>query len=125
MHRRRRLAAGAAAVLISLTAVSACSSEESGDKGGTSTKDASVINVTIKGDTVEPNGKRYDVSLNQKVEFVIDADEAGEIHIHSKPEQEIAYDAGTSTHDVSFDKPGIFAVESHALEKTIVELEVR
>lgn len=124
MHRRHRVAAAMAAVMISLSAVSACSSK-SDESSDSSTKDAEVINVTIKGDTVDPNGKRFDVALNQTVTLKIDADKAGELHVHSKPEQEIAYEAGKSTHELTFDKPGIVAVESHSLEKTLLELEVR
>lgn len=125
LHRRHKWTTGLAAVLIGLGALSACSSQDPDTSSKQGTTDASVINVTIKGDSIDPNGKRIDVGLDQEIKFVIDADEAGELHIHSKPEQEIAYEAGTSTHEVSFDKPGIFAVESHTLEKTVVELEVR
>ena len=50
----------------------------------------------------------------------------GEIHVHSSPEQELEYDAGTTTLRAEpIDQPGIVDVESHALEKTIVQLEVR
>lgn len=125
MYRRGKWTAGIAALVISLSAFSACGSDEP-DKSSTSgTKDASVIEVTFTGDEVEPNGKRVEVQLNQPVKFEIEADKPGELHIHSKPEQEIAYAEGTSTHEVSFDKTGVFAVESHDLEKAVVELEVR
>ena len=46
--------------------------------------------------------------------------------MHSDPEQELEYDAGSSTlHVDPIDAPGIVDVESHHLEKTIVQLEVR
>lgn len=124
MHSRRKFVAALAAVLVSLTAVSACASKSDDESSAKSTKDAEAITITIKGDTVDPNGKRFDLGVNQSVELTIDADEAGELHVHSKPEQEIEYPAGESTHDLSFDKPGIVAVESHSLEKTILEFEV-
>ncbi|KRF18789.1 hypothetical protein ASG90_02505 [Nocardioides sp. Soil797] len=124
MHSRHRFVAAVTAALISLTAVSACASKSDDESSSKSTENAEAITITIKGDTVDPNGKRYDLDLNQSVTLTIDADEAGELHVHSKPEQEIEYDAGTSTHELSFDKPGIVAVESHALEKTILEFKV-
>jgi hypothetical protein len=84
-----------------------------------------VIDITIKGDTVSPNGTKIDVKLNEPVILQVTADQPGEIHIHSTPEQEIAYDAGESTHTVTFDRPGVVEVESHTLEKVIVQLQVR
>ena len=45
--------------------------------------------------------------------------------MHSTPEQELAYEAGTSTLPLVIDQPGIVEVESHDLELVIVQLEVR
>ena len=57
---------------------------------------------------------------------MVKADAEGEIHVHSDPEQELEYGAGTTTlTPFKIDKPGIVEVESHALEKTIVQLEVK
>ena len=84
------------------------------------------IEVTIKGDDVTPNGDRVEVQVNQPIELVVQADAEGEIHVHSDPEQELEYGAGTTTLPTfKIDKPGIVEVESHALEKTIVQLEVK
>ena len=54
----------------------------------------------------------------------IDADTSGEIHVHSTPEQEIEFEEGTSTHQLTLDQPGIVDVEDHALEQVIVQLQV-
>ena len=84
------------------------------------------IEITFAGDSVTPSGDRVEVSVGQPVELVIEADAPGEIHVHSSPEQELEYDAGSSTLDLEpIDKPGVIDVESHTLEKTIVQLEVR
>ncbi|QIX25950.1 hypothetical protein ncot_04545 [Nocardioides sp. JQ2195] len=128
MHKRHRIVAAVATTMICLTGVSACGStsdDDSSSNSSESTKNAETITITIKGDTVDPNGKRFDLGINQPVTLEIDADEPGELHVHSKPEQEIAYEAGESSHELTFDKPGIVAVESHTLEKTILEFEVR
>jgi hypothetical protein len=112
------------ALALCLPALAACGDEEAapGTGGdGTSTK---TINVTIEGDSVEPNGDRVKVGVDQPIELVVKADAAGEIHVHSTPEQELEYRAGTTTLKLTIDKPGIVEVESHALEKTIVQLEV-
>ena len=65
------------------------------------------------------------MAVGQPVELVVDADAPGEIHVHSDPEQELEYDAGTTTLDLDpIDPPGVVDVESHSLEVVIVQLEV-
>lgn len=83
------------------------------------------IEVTIAGDDVTPNGKQVDVSRGEDVVFQITSDAPGELHFHSTPEQVIEFAAGTSTHSVSFERPGVVEVESHELAKVVVQLEVR
>jgi hypothetical protein len=111
-------------------AVVACSAGLAGcgddDSGDGKDLDPKVINVTISGDSVTPNGDRVEVKVGQPIELVVKADAEGEIHVHSDPEHELEYSAGTTTlKTFSTDKPGIVEVESHALEKTIVQLEVK
>ena len=97
-----------------------------GDDDPATTDETKRITITFSGDSVTPNGERVEVSVGQPVELVIEADEPGEIHVHSSPEQELPYGAGSSTLDLEpIDKPGVIDVESHTLEKTIVQLEVR
>jgi hypothetical protein len=94
------------------------------DSGGSQSGNSQTIQVTFKGDSVTPNGDRVKVAVGKPVVLKIDADKAGEIHVHSTPEQEIAYPAGHSTQKLTIDKPGVVDVESHHLDKTIVQLEV-
>ena len=72
-----------------------------------------------------PNGEKVEVGVGQKIELHVTADAAGEIHVHSTPEQELEYDEGTTDLSLTIDKPGLVDVESHSLEKTIVQLEVK
>jgi hypothetical protein len=81
--------------------------------------------ITFDGASVSPSGKRVEVAAGEPVELVVTADAPGEIHVHSSPEQELEYDAGTTTLELTIDQPGVVDVESHDLEKTIVQLEVR
>src|SRR6476469_957954 len=120
-----RILATVASLICALTLAAGCGDSSSGSTGGSSgwTK---TIQVTFSGDRVTPNGDRIQVSVGQPVELVVKAETAGEIHVHSTPEQELPYRAGTTTLKLKpIDKPGIIEVESHALEKTIVQLEVR
>ena len=123
----RRAIATAAVLLLTAASAVACGSSDTGNtasSGGDTTP--KVIEVTFDGDSVTPPGERVDVSVGQPIELKVTADAPGEIHVHSSPEQELEYAEGTSTVDLKpIDKPGIVEVESHALEKTIVQLEVR
>ena len=123
--RGRRAIATAAVLLLTATAAVGCGGSSDTGGSGSSTK-PKVIDVTISGDSVTPNGERVQVATGQQVELKVTADAAGEIHVHSSPEQELSYDQGTSTLELKpIDRPGIVAVESHSLDKTIVQLEVR
>jgi hypothetical protein len=83
------------------------------------------INITFKGDTVDPDGVEKEVKAGDPINLHIVADKPGELHVHSSPEQEIEYDAGTSDKTLTIDQPGVVEVESHHLDTVIVQLEVR
>lgn len=83
------------------------------------------IDITFKGDSVDPSGVEEKVTAGKPITLHIVADKPGELHIHSSPEQEIQYAAGTSDKKLTIDRPGIVEVESHDLEQLIVVLEVR
>ena len=120
----RRLMAISAVVLGVVGLLAGCGSSGSHDTD-TSSKTL-VIDITFSGDTVTPNGERVKVGVGQKVEFLVKADSAGEIHVHSTPEKQLPYNAGTTEIPVgSFSQPGLIEVESHALDKTIVQLQVQ
>ena len=122
----RRVLALVFAVLLALTVAGCGGNDSSSSSGSGSSTGPKVIEVTFSGDSVTPNGERVQVAVDQPIELKVTADAPGEIHVHSSPEQELSYDKGTSTIDLKpIDKPGIVEVESHALEKTIVQLEVR
>jgi len=119
----RRTLAPLAVVLAVLTFATACGDEEKPSSGS---QDPKVIQVTFDGDSVTPNGERVKVSTGQPVELQVTADEGGEIHVHSTPEQELEYQAGDSTLTIEgIDQPGTVDVESHSLDKVIVQLEVQ
>ncbi|GAA4130458.1 hypothetical protein GCM10022215_44070 [Nocardioides fonticola] len=72
-----------------------------------------------------PNGDRIPVKVGQDVVLDVTADAPGEIHVHSTPEQEFEYEAGSTQLTISgLDQPGIVTIESHTLDKVIVQLEV-
>ena len=108
-------------VMLSLTA---CSNDSGSSTGSGGTGKGTTIDITIKNGKVTPHGDRVKAKVGQPVTLHISADTSGEIHVHSSPEQEIAFDKGTSTKKLTIDQPGIVDVEDHALEQVIVQLEV-
>ena len=114
----RKLLVIAAALVAALPALASCSGDDSGSG------DTSSINITIKGGKVTPHGDRVKVKVDKPITLHIDADSAGEIHVHSTPEQHIDFEKGTSTKKLTIKQPGIVDVEDHALDKVIVQLEV-
>lgn len=121
----RRTVACLAVLLGSLPALTGCGGSDSPDSPSTGTE-PKVIEVTIEGESVTPNGERVEVAVGQEVDLEVTADVPGEIHVHSSPEQALEYDAGTQTLTIEgIDKPGTVDVESHEPAKVIVQLEVR
>ena len=122
-----RSALAALVLVVCSVGLAGCGDDgSSGSSGSGSDLSTKTIEVTIDGDSVTPNGDRVEVKVGQPIELVVKADKEGEIHVHSSPERELEYSAGTTTLKAfTIDKPGIVEVESHALEKTIVQLEVK
>ena len=84
-----------------------------------------VINATIRGDDIDPNGERLDVKLGEPITIVVDADREGELHVHSTPEQELEYAKGQTTLELDpITTPGIVDIEDHVADKVLVSLEV-
>jgi hypothetical protein len=100
-------------------------SDSASDSGSSSTGGGAAVTVTREGDSFTPNGERVELGVDQTLVLTIEADEAGELHVHSTPEQEIAYDAGTSEHEIVIDRPGVVEVESHEPDVILLQLEVR
>lgn len=81
------------------------------------------VNLSFEGGEAPPL-ERVEVGVGEEVELVVRADEAGTLHVHTSPEQELDYGPGTTTLKLSVDQPGVVDVESHELEATVLQLEV-
>ena len=120
-----RRALASLTVLLSAVPLAACGDSDSSG-AGTASSEPKVIDVTVEGDSVTPSGDRVEVSVGQPITLHVTADAPGEIHVHSTPEQELEYEKGTSDVKLTpIDAPGTVDVESHTLDKVIVQLEVR
>jgi hypothetical protein len=117
-------------VLVLAAGLTACGGSDDADpptssQGATADGDSVAITIKREGDEFTPNGERVELAVDQTLVLTIDADEAGELHVHSTPEQEIQYDAGTSEHELTIDRPGVVEVESHEPPLVLLQLEVR
>jgi hypothetical protein len=122
----RRVFAALCSALLTGALLAGCGGSSSSDDSGSAPLPTKVIDVTFSGDSVTPNGERIEVAVGQRIEFDVTADAPGEIHVHSSPEQEFEYDKGSSTIDVKpITAPGVITVESHTLDKVILQLQVQ
>ena len=121
--RTRTARRGAAAIAaVALLALAGCS-DDSASEGGDTPEQR--VEVTITGDQVSPMGERVEVKAGAPVTFEITADRAGELHVHSTPEQSLEFEDGTVEREITLDQPGIVEVESHDPDLVLVQLEVR
>jgi len=122
MRRLHQLSAAVTLAVVASFAFVGCGGSNS-TAGSTETK---VIDVTFQGDQTTPSGSVIDASVGQSITLHVTADKPGEIHVHSDPEQEFEYKAGTSDLKMTpIDKPGVVTVESHTLGKVLFKLQVR
>ena len=113
-------------IVVPLLLVAGCGSDGGDEvKTGKDSSGTSTLDITFKGDTVTPQGASVKVTAGKPLKLHIVADKPGELHVHSSPEQEIEYDAGTSDKTLTLDKPGVVEMESHTLDKLVAQLEVR
>jgi hypothetical protein len=127
-----------AAATTTLLALSGCGGSDSGQDtahtpsptstststGSPSQPSGTVIDVTINGEEVTPNGERLDAKVGEPITLVVTSDREGELHVHSSPEQELAYGVGKTTLNVTIDKPGIVDIEDHIADVVVVQLQV-
>ena len=53
------------------------------------------------------------------------ADPPGELHLHSSPEQQIEYPAGTTDKTLAIEQPGLVAWSRTPWTRLVAQLEVR
>ena len=126
----RGLARLAPLALVLSLGLTACGGSDDADpptgtQSSSNEGDSVAVTVTREGDSFTPNGERVELAVGQTLVLTVTADEAGEMHVHSTPEQEVAYEAGTSEHEITIDRPGVVEVESHEPDLVVLQLEVR
>jgi hypothetical protein len=112
---------------VALLVLAACGSGSGKDQAAAKTDSSgtTTIDITFKGDTVTPQGTTIQVKAGKPIKLHIVADKPGELHVHSSPEHEFEYKAGTTDETITLDQPGLVDMESHTHDKLVAQLEVR
>jgi len=81
--------------------------------------------VRFQGGQITPVGKLIQLRVGEPLRITITADEPGELHVHSTPEQSIKFAAGSTSHDLVIARPGVVEVEEHHSGALVFKLQVR
>lgn len=83
------------------------------------------LEVTIAGDDVGPNGESIELDVDETLTISVASDRAGELHVHSKPEQYVEFPEGTSTQEITVETPGVVDIEEHDSGVVVAQLRVQ
>ena len=81
--------------------------------------------MQVNGSEVTPSGKAITMSVGDVLTIQVTSDRAGELHVHSSPEQYVAFKAGETRRDLAIDKPGQVDIEEHDTGALVARLLVR
>lgn len=111
-----------ATVMTSLLSVAGCGSDQPPDSPEP-TGGSGRIELTFEGEEAPPT-ERVEVEAGEEIVIVIKSDRAGELHVHSEPEEVLEYAAGTTSLKLTIDQPGVVDIERHEPEALVLQLEV-
>ncbi len=101
------------------------------ETGSTTTPDSPApavgptLDITIEGDSVDPVGKKIDARTGDTLLVTVTSDRAGELHVHSSPEQELEFGPGTTELKVKLGQPGQVDVEEHESDTLLARVLVK
>lgn len=83
------------------------------------------LEVEVEGDEVEPVAARVDLGVGERLTITVEADRAGELHVHSDPERTFTFGPGTERFRLTLDTPGSVDVEEHGADALVARILVR
>lgn len=83
-----------------------------------------VLEVTVEGEQVSPNAEEISLDTGQPLTISFTADRAGELHVHSKPEQYVDFGTGKSQQRLVIETPGTVEIEEHDSGAVVAVVEV-
>jgi len=90
----------------------------------TETPAGPTLEVTVAGGDVAPNAQEISLAIGEPLTIVFSADRAGELHVHSKPEQYVDFGAGKSIQQLVIKTPGTVEIEEHETGAVVAVVEV-
>lgn len=81
--------------------------------------------VEIAGDDISPNAAELEVGVGDSITVSVESDRAGELHVHSTPEQYVEFEAGETAQELTFTTPGTVEVEDHDTGDVVAFVDVR
>ncbi|MEQ7845719.1 hypothetical protein [Nocardioides kribbensis] len=143
-------ALGAALVAILITTLTACGTEDSaapagggaattpttpsltssGTPAATPSRSQSAkpvpadLAVVVDGAEITPNAQAISVGVGDPLSVSVEADRAGELHVHSKPEQYFPFQPGETSFELKVQTPGSVEVEDDDTSDLVALLEV-
>jgi plastocyanin len=111
-----------AALVLSLLALTACAggSSSGGSAGGTD-----VINVAVSNGKVHPADHREDVSVGDTVKLTVSSDRDDIVHVHGVNIEKPVSAGASVTITFKVTDPGIYEVETHESDLTLLQIEAR
>lgn len=82
------------------------------------------LDVVVAGDEIGPNAEEIDLAVGEELVIRFDADRAGELHVHSKPEQYVQFEAGRTEQILVIETPGEVEVEEHDSGAVVALIQV-
>lgn len=76
-------------------------------------EEETAVEVTVEGDQVSPNAELLEVGVGEPVTLEITSNRAGELHVHTSPDQYVQFGPGRSTKTFTIERPGSVEVEEH------------
>lgn len=81
--------------------------------------------VEIAGDDISPNAAELEVGVGDSITVSVESDRAGELHVHSTPEQYVEFEAGETAQELTFTTPGTVEFEDHDTGDVVAFVDVR
>jgi plastocyanin len=111
-----------AALVLSLLALTGCAS---GSGSGGSAGGTDVIKVSVSNGKVHPADHREDVSVGDTVKLTVSSDRDDIVHVHGVNIEKPVAAGGSVTITFRVKDPGIYEVETHESDLTLLQIEAR
>jgi hypothetical protein len=83
------------------------------------------LDLKVAGDTIDPTNQKIDAKAGDVLVITITSDRAGELHVHSSPEQELEFKAGNTQLEVELKQPGQVDIEEHESDTLVARVLVK